>query len=69
MAESYFGIHLCKLTTFSGTVGGQTRQVLLYIYIYMCVCDKVSKNMIWIKLENSRFQLKNYGFEVTFFFG
>jgi hypothetical protein len=31
MAESYFGIHLCKLTTFSGTVGGELRQVLLYI--------------------------------------
>jgi hypothetical protein len=30
MAESYFGIHLRKLTTFSGTVGGQLRQVLLY---------------------------------------
>ena len=31
MAESYFGIHLCKLTTFSGTVGGQLRQVSLYM--------------------------------------
>jgi hypothetical protein len=31
MAESYFGIHLGMLTTFSGTVGGQIRQVLLYL--------------------------------------
>jgi len=30
MAESYFGTHLCKLTTVSGTVGGQLRQVSLY---------------------------------------
>ena len=29
MAESYFGTHLCKLTTVSGTVGGQLRQVSL----------------------------------------
>jgi len=31
MAESYFGTHLCKLTTVSGTVGGQLRQVSLYM--------------------------------------
>jgi hypothetical protein len=36
MAESYFGIHLCKLTTFSGTVDGQLRQVLLYLYLKVC---------------------------------
>ena len=32
MAESYFGTHLCKLTTVSGTVGGQLRQVSLYLH-------------------------------------
>ena len=33
MSESYFGTHLCKLTTVSGTVGGQLRQVSLYYYL------------------------------------
>jgi hypothetical protein len=30
MAEN-FAVHLHKLATFSGTVGGQLRQVLLYL--------------------------------------
>jgi len=34
MAESYFGTHLCKLTTVSGTVCGQLRQVSLYNQIF-----------------------------------
>jgi len=54
------------LTTFSGTVGGQVRQVLLYMHLFLCMID--CKNYEWSELYEIYVKCLITGLHVTLCF-